>query len=321
MFKKIFLSLLVLVVFMTAATAVFADDLFYPWQDHAAPFDFLFNNLIDNHQQSKQTGRDMLQGFIYVQFTGEERDGVPVAVRADCEDPALDCRVGWKFKGVPISATLVSTKPRVWLVDEEDLPTSAHYLHFQWVGAPQKPCKLVVGQEYEGYLMQRTAVTTFFWLGGNPDKESGGGHDDGGCGGHEGADPGEPGGPGGHEGGPGESGGPGETGGPGDHGGHLVTPGMDNHSNIVTEWDPTDDDSPGGPGGDEGGGCDGHDEGGCDGHDEGGCDGHDGEECGGHENGEIPDGSELLVRGNRNTLPFLKVPGGLLPAQNLPEAK
>jgi hypothetical protein len=264
MIKKTLIILAVIVTLLLVATAVFADEGFYPWQDHAAPYDFLFGNLIDNHQQSKLAGRDMLQGFIYIQFTGEEKEGAPVAVRADCENPELDCRVGWKFKAIPISAELVSTKPRVWLVDESQLPAGPQYLHFHWSGAeddevnnPQKPCGLVIGHEYDGYLMQRVAVTSFFWLGGNPEKGGGGGpggpggHDEGGCGGHD---------DGGHD-----PGSPGDTGPPPDTG------------------------SPGGPGGHEGGGCSGHEGDSCGGdeddggHDEGGCGGHD--DGGGHDGG------------------------------------
>jgi hypothetical protein len=286
MLKKSVIILTVLVTLLLAGTAVFADEGFYPWQGHAAPFDFLFGNLIDNHQQSKQARKGMLQGFIYIQFTEEEKDGVPVAVRADCENSELDCRVGWKFKAIPISATLVSTKPRVWLVDKDQLPPGSQYLHFHWSDDednPQKPCGLQMDKEYDGYLMQRVAVTSFFWLGGNPEKGGGGpggpggsgGHDGDGCGGHDG-DPGDPHDPG-DPGPPGDTGSPGDPGahegGYGDHGGRLVTPGMDYHSNIVTDWDPDGDSGPGGPGGPgghDGGGCGGHDDNGS----EPGCDGH-----------------------------------------------
>jgi hypothetical protein len=286
MFKRGLVLVIVALILLLGSTAVFAQEGGYPWQDHAAPFNFMFNNLIDTHQQSMLAGRDMLQGYIYIQFTGEERDGVPVAVRADCTDPALDCSLGWKFKAIPIRARLVSRGPRVWLVDEKDLPAGPHYVHFQWNGHPKKPCKLELSTEdnpvyYEGYLMQRTAFTTFFWLGGNPDKGPGGpgdsggsgGHDEGGCSGHE--DGTDEGGCSGHvvlAGGPGDVGGhdDGEHGGPGDHGGHLVTPGMDYHANIVTEWDWSNGTGNGGPSGSGGD------------HDEGGCGGHEGGDTGDH---------------------------------------
>ena len=256
MIKKITILLVLIMLPLLVSTAVLADDPGFPWRNHAAPFGFKFGNLIDSHQQSKIVGKGMavsknklpklerqgmLQGFIYIQFTGEQRDGIPVAVRADCQNENLDCRVGWKIKGIPFNATLVSTAPREWEVEKSLLPNDSTYVHFHWTGIPKKPCGLEIGQTYSGYLLQRTAVTEFFWLGGNSEKS---------------------------------------------HGGHVVSPGMDLHSNIVTDYDP-----------DAGGGCGDHEDGeddGCGGHedgeDEGGCGGHeDGEDeggCGGHEDGE-----------------------------------
>lgn len=231
---------------LLVSTAVLADAPGIPWRDHQPPFDFLFGNLIDNHQQSKLVGDGSLQGYIYISFTGGYIDGVPVAERANCENPDLDCRVGWKVKGVPFEAELVSKGPRKWLVHEDQLPLGPAYNHFHWVGKPYKPCGLVVGETYEGYLLQRTALTEFYWLGGNSTNGQGG---------------------------------------------HLVTPGMDPHSNIVTEWDDND----GGGGGHDAGGCDGHDGGsggppdgggGSGGHEDGGCSGHeDGDDCSGHDGG------------------------------------
>jgi hypothetical protein len=272
MFSRISILLTVILLLLLASTAVLADDPGFPWQDdHAAPFDFTFGNLIDNHQQSKVVRNGMLQGFVYIQFIGEE-NGVPVAERADCENPDLDCRVGWKVKGIPFTATLVSKGPRKWLVDETLLPASGSYVHFHWVGTPRKPCGLKIGDTKSGFLLQRTAVTEFQWLGGNSANG---------------------------------------------HGGHLVTPGMDLHSNIVTVWNG----DPGG-GGEPGGGGD-HDEGDCGGHDGGsggppdgsgepggeggddstggGCSGHeDGEDdgCSGHDSGSAepagPDGPAAM---------------------------
>ena len=226
--------LALLILPLLASTSVLADEPGYPWQDHAPPFDFIFGNLIDNHQQSKLVGptkpvnsnsesklkrQAMLQGFIYIQFTGDTIDGVPVAVRADCTDPSLDCRVGWKIKGIPFNAKLVSTGPRLWEVDESLLPSSPNYVHFHWTGSPKRPCGLQIEETYSGYLLQRTAVTEFYWLGGNPNSGSEG---------------------------------------------HLVSPGIDLHSNIVTDWEPGD----GGGSGGHGGGSGGHDDGGCGGHDD-----------------------------------------------------
>jgi hypothetical protein len=227
MFKRISILLTVTLLLLLASTTVLADGSGYPWLEHAAPFDFKFNNLIDNHQQSKLVRRGMLQGFVYIQFTGEEIDGVPVAVRADCDNPVLDCRVGWKVEGIPAKAKLVNKGPRKWIITEQaQLHRATNYLHFHWTDGPPKPCGLTIEEQvYDGYLLKRTAITEFYWLGGNPSNSEGG---------------------------------------------RLVTPGMDLHSNIVTDWD--------GNGG-SGGGSGSHDDGGCGGHDDGG---HD---DGGHDDG------------------------------------
>lgn len=237
MLKKIFVTLVIGMLLLPATTVAKADepDLGYSWKGHNAPFTFKFNNLIDNHQQTRLLPNGWLQGFIYIQFTGETIDGIPVARRVNCDDPTLDCRVGWETVGIPVQgATLVQKGPRLWSIAEELLPPDPEFVHFHWVGGPKKPCGLVLNEvPYGGYLFKRTAVTTFYWLGGNDDKEvgrlvtpgldmhsnlegrwtggghdgGGGGEDDGGCGDH---DTGEDTGCGGSDMG-------GETGGCGEH--------------------------------------------------------------------------------------------------------
>lgn len=246
MYKKILITLMIVLLLLTGTIAVRADapDLGFAWKNHAAPFTFKFNNLIDNHQQTRLLNNGRLQGFIYIQFTGEMINGIPVARRADCDDPTLDCRVGWEVSGVPAQeARLVQKGPRLWSFPEGALPADPEFVHFHWTGTPKKPCGLVLNDvAYNGYLFRRTAVTTFYWLGGNDDKEAGRlvtpgidlhsnleGRWTGG--GHSGEDPGgEPGG---------------DMGGCGDH--------------------DTGDDT----------GCGGHDTGGEPGDDMGGCAGHE----------------------------------------------
>ena len=76
--------------------------------------------------------------------------------------------------GVPVNgAKLVQKGPRLWDLSQASLPADPEFLHFQWEGAPYKPCRLNIGAQYNGYLFKRTAVTTFYWLGGNSEKELG----------------------------------------------------------------------------------------------------------------------------------------------------
>jgi len=251
--KKLSILLLVLVVSLLLVTqATYADDPDedYPWNNHSLPFDFLFGNMIDTHQQSKLNPQGKLHGFLYIHYTGElTADGYPIARKANCLIES--CDVGWVINGKPITATLLQKGPRIWLVDPADLANQDGYSHFQWVGNPTSPHGLEVGQVYSGILLRRIAPTPFFWLGGGGGG-SGGSGGSGGCDGHDGDDghDGGTGGCGGHDGDDGHGG----SGGSG-HGGRLVWEGIDHHSNIVT--DPADI-GHGGGGGGSGGGCSGH---------------------------------------------------------------
>lgn len=204
MARKFLILVLLMAISLSGVTTVKADgpDVGYRWQNHPRAFDFKFNNLIDNHQQMRLLKNGALQGFIYIQFTGEYIDGIPVARRANCYDAALDCRVGWEVIGIPVrGAKLIQRGPRLWEVDPASMPEDPEFVHFHWTKLdtfdpnPPKPCGLITKAEnanmsYNGYLFKRTAVTTFYWLGGNPDKEKG----------------------------------------------RLVTPGVDLHSNIYGIW-------------------------------------------------------------------------------------
>ena len=103
--KKFLILAVLLLSFAMAATAYAATG--YPWSSHDAPYDYLFGNHIDTHQQSQLNGRDQLGGFFYIKYTGNEVDGVPEAEHGDCDAAAVDCTVGWKLKGVAVQATLL----------------------------------------------------------------------------------------------------------------------------------------------------------------------------------------------------------------------
>jgi len=257
--KKVFSLLALLLIFSLSTTAARADDLYiendtdvnldedYPWRNHKAHFDFVFGNMIDTHQQSRFDSNDVLHGYIYIHYTGEyTEDGIPIARKADCKIES--CNVGWVIKGIPYSAILVNKGPRIWLITPAGLPTEPGYTHFHWLGGPDKPHGLVIGNSYEGYLLKRVAVTTFYWLGGSGGGNQSGGcsGDDGGCSdGETGGDcSGEEGGCSSDEGGCSDGGDMG--GGSSGHGGRLVQEGLDSHSNVVTSWDGTW----------QGGGCD-----------------------------------------------------------------
>lgn len=162
--KKFLILAVLLLSFAMAATAYAATG--YPWSSHDAPYDYLFGNHIDTHQQSQLNGRDQLGGFFYIKYTGNEVDGVPEAEHGDCDAAAVDCTVGWKLKGVAVQATLLE-KPAsghpIWEIDAKDMPKSPGYTHFHWEGAPEHAGGLVIGDSYDGYLLKLTAVDRFFF--------------------------------------------------------------------------------------------------------------------------------------------------------------
>lgn len=159
--KTIILIALLLTLGIT--TAAYAAG--YPWSDHSAPYDYLFGNHIDTHQQSQLMGRNQLEGFFYIQYTGNEVNGVPEAMHANCGAQDADCTVGWKLKGVAVQATLAEHADHggqpVWCIDPDDMPKAPGYTHFHWEGVPEHAGGVLGDVVYDGYLLKLTAVDEF----------------------------------------------------------------------------------------------------------------------------------------------------------------
>ena len=164
MTKKISIVVGLMALLLLATHAVQAAGL--PWQDHAEPFDFLFGNHFDTHQQALVAKNGQLTGFFYISFTGTVQNGVPVATHANCVEEDAACLAGWVLKGVPVQATVYDKQPHQhpqWCVDAADLPKRPGYSHFHWLGGPEHAGDLVVGDVYDGYLLLLTATETFFF--------------------------------------------------------------------------------------------------------------------------------------------------------------
>lgn len=132
---KIRIALLISLFGLLVTGSVFAAG--YAWRDHAAPYNFLFGNHIDTHQQSKVLRNGQLNGFLYIVYTGEEMDGVPAAMHGDCTMQPEACAVGWMLQGVPVQATLLD-KPEgdhpQWCINKQDMPGKEDTLTFiGWV--------------------------------------------------------------------------------------------------------------------------------------------------------------------------------------------
>ena len=162
------LFVLVIVISLLGTTTALAGT-GYPWLDNAPPFDFLFGNHIDTHQQGKITGQRNYKGFFYIKYTGKmTADGVAIATHVNCLkiQQVDDCSVGWLLKGVPLQAEYLGHEMGqhpTWCVEPADLPTEPGYSHFHWLDESAHPEGLTVGEVYDGYLLKLNAIDTFFF--------------------------------------------------------------------------------------------------------------------------------------------------------------
>jgi hypothetical protein len=158
----------IIAFFMSQATAL-AEGL--PWLDQQYPYDFIFGNHIDTHQQTMVLPDGTLKGVLYIEFTGEYTpEGYPIAEHTDCFKELSECTVGWKWEGVPGKATFVyheSGDHPLWLVESRnDIPQPGGYSHFHWLDGTEKAMDLMVNMEYEGYFLELTAKDTFVFKHG-----------------------------------------------------------------------------------------------------------------------------------------------------------
>jgi hypothetical protein len=143
-----------------------------PWSNHRAPFDFLFGNELDTHQQTQRLRDGSLSGFFYIHYTGVlTADGLPVATHVDCNSVA-DCVVGWRFDGLPSAAKLVlqpmEDHPIFW-IGRADIPQPGAYSHFHWTGMAM-PAPYV---NTSGFMLQLTAADRFCFIHHGAEAASG----------------------------------------------------------------------------------------------------------------------------------------------------
>jgi hypothetical protein len=147
---------------LSASGSAHAADL-YPWRNHEPPFNFVFGNDIDTHQQTRLTRDGSLFGFFYISFTGvQTKDHYPVATHVDC-NASSDCTVGWTLSGKPISATFLyqtMDDHPVFLAKRADITQPGSPSHFHWLGAVMPMPR----QTLNGFLLQLTAVDRFCFI-------------------------------------------------------------------------------------------------------------------------------------------------------------
>jgi hypothetical protein len=147
---------------LSASGSAHAADL-YPWRNHEPPFNFVFGNDIDTHQQTRLMRDGSLFGFFYIRFTGvQTKDHYPVATHVDC-NASPDCTVGWTLTGKPISATFLyqtMDDHPVFLANRADITQPGSPSHFHWLGAVMPMPR----QTLNGFLLQLTAVDRFCFI-------------------------------------------------------------------------------------------------------------------------------------------------------------
>jgi len=73
------------------------------WKDHEWPYEFLFGNHIDTHQETRLLNDGTLEGFFYVYWTGDlSPDGLPVAAHCTkSEHYEAGCFAAWHIAARP----------------------------------------------------------------------------------------------------------------------------------------------------------------------------------------------------------------------------
>lgn len=114
---------------------------------HEEPYDFLFGNHIDTHQETKLKMKkgepESLKGFLYILDTGRTtHDDLPIYRHprdAECDIDPDQCEVGWKIKAVPGEAKFLyhngvnGDDHPVWMVNRVDIPQKGSFTHFHWI--------------------------------------------------------------------------------------------------------------------------------------------------------------------------------------------
>ena len=145
----------------------------YPWRNHSAPYNFIFNNHIDTHQQTQVKSNGELFGYLYVSRTGQILNGIPVAEHRDCNDPSNACEVGWIIRGKPLDGEAsspifvyhVNGDHPVWLVQSRnDIPQPGSFSHFHWLNGPNDAVGLNPEDPYPGYILELQAVSRFYFF-------------------------------------------------------------------------------------------------------------------------------------------------------------
>ncbi len=118
-----------------------------PWRNHAAPWDFLWDNALDNTHEFKTTANGNLVGFMYVEFT----EGDTAAGGTDA--------VAWNVHGRAAEAHWDSTES-MWVVALVDVPRGDGFVHWHPLGDEEAAQGM---ESAPGYFLKHVALYDFFF--------------------------------------------------------------------------------------------------------------------------------------------------------------
>lgn len=140
---RIFTALFFSILGLSLTQTIYARDF------HAPPYDFLFGNHIDTHQETQFEANGELFGFFYIIYTGDvdTASGLPIARhprgQTDSHDErcgiTVDCVVGWLLRGKPGEAKFLyhsgvnGDDHPVWLLNRVNIPQPGSYTHSHWI--------------------------------------------------------------------------------------------------------------------------------------------------------------------------------------------
>lgn len=141
-------KLSIFLIFFIGFSLIFIDSTRQAYAFNDPPFDFLFGNHIDTHQETRLKNNGELDGFFYIIFTGDIDDasGLPIARHPRgashnevCYIDDIDCVAGWHISGIQGEAKFLyhtgvnGNDHPVWIVNRVDIPQPGSYTHFHWI--------------------------------------------------------------------------------------------------------------------------------------------------------------------------------------------
>lgn len=130
------------------STAMDDGDDGHPWGNHDHPWEFLWDNGLDDNHEFKTLGNSNILGFMYISFTED-----------DMATGGQDV-VGWVVHGKPAEAHWSDSEDK-WIVSADDVPHQPGFVHWHPLGDEG----VAQGMESApGYFLKHTATISFYFV-------------------------------------------------------------------------------------------------------------------------------------------------------------